>query len=104
MPIPNNTRKMLPNIVKPIKTISRKIISRKPKNPKHSNFFFLYTTYNKRATFIVYALFLVKRDRMIYHRMIAAKLLILKKNQQGDAYNEENIADFVLFPGKTLEF
>ena len=41
---------------------------------------------------------------MIYHRMIAAKLLNFKKNQQGDAYNEENIADFVLFLGKTLEF
>ena len=33
---------MLPNIVKPIKTISRKIISRKPKNPNIVISFFIY--------------------------------------------------------------
>ena len=42
LPIPNNTRRMLPNIVKPIKIISRKIISRKPKNPNIVISFFIY--------------------------------------------------------------
>ena len=41
---------------------------------------------------------------MIYHRMIAAKTADFEESQQGNTYNEENIADFVLFPGKTLEF